>query len=107
VERLIIESTRFSEPSFMNHRILPYLLVFALVLGPIALSASAGAQPTEQPTLLSAAKKKHHPVRQRSVPAGQIACTPLGCQRISPSCHPEPDFDFFGNPTGYDRVVCG
>lgn len=40
-------------------------------------------------------------------PAGQIACTVAGCQRIPPNCHPEMGYNWDGIPTGFDIVVCG
>ena len=88
----------------MIRRTIPILLGFAiaLALGVTVWSPAAGAEPAGE-TLLSAAKK-HHP--ERHPQAGQIACTPAGCHRISPRCHPEPDYDFWGNPTGYDKIVC-
>jgi hypothetical protein len=82
-------------------------LTFACVIGiSLALGApawSTGPAPTDQ-TLLSAKKKHrvHHPRR----PAGQIACTPAGCHRIPPNCHPEAALDFWGNPSGFDRIIC-
>lgn len=39
-------------------------------------------------------------------PAGQIACTVTGCQRIPTNCHPEADYNFDGIPTGFDKIVC-
>jgi hypothetical protein len=54
------------------------------------------------PSPAAAANKSSH----RTSAGGQIACTLTGCQRIPPGCHPEPGFDFRGNPTGYDIIVC-
>jgi hypothetical protein len=90
----------------MKHRTLTYWAVCTLAFGAIAFSPTANAQATGHQTLFSAATKKHHTVHRRGRPAGQFACTPAGCHRIPPNCHPEPDFDFFGNPTGFDRIVC-
>ena len=42
----------------------------------------------------------------RSAQPSQIACTKYGCYAIAPNCRPTTQYDFFGNPTGYDRVVC-
>lgn len=54
-------------------------------------------------TLTFSAAKNASP---RTNADSQIACTPAGCQRIPPGCHPEPGFDFRGNPTGFDVIVC-
>ncbi len=75
-------------------------LAFGLAPSPAAPGASAHTAGT---LTLSAAKK---PDRHGTAASGQIACTPTGCQRIPPDCHPEPGFDFWGNPTGYDVIVC-
>ena len=39
-------------------------------------------------------------------PTGQIACGRYGCVRIPPNCHPEQSYDWRGNPTGSDAIVC-
>jgi len=45
--------------------------------------------------------------KRRAYRSGRkIACTPAGCHPIPRGCYPEPDFDMWGNPTGYDRIVC-
>ena len=49
---------------------------------------------------------KHVAPRRVRQPAGQIACGTYGCVRIPPNCHPEQSFDWRGNPTGSDAVVC-
>ena len=36
----------------------------------------------------------------------KIACTPFGCHPIPRGCYPVTEYDWWGNPTGYDRVVC-
>jgi hypothetical protein len=82
-------------------------IVLACTLGlALALGAPAGsARAASTDATLSAAKKKHrvhHPRR----PAGKIACTPAGCHRIPPGCYPTPGMDFWGNPTGFDRIIC-
>ena len=46
------------------------------------------------------AKRRHYTNGRK------IACTPAGCHPIPLGCYPEPDFDIWGNPTGYDRIVC-
>ena len=47
-------------------------------------------------------KNARRPVRN----GRKIACTPDGCHRIPRGCYPEPAFDFWGNPTGFDKIVC-
>lgn len=51
----------------------------------------------------SAARKKapRHPPQSQ-----HVACTRGGCHPIPPGCHPEIGYDPWGNPTGYDIVVC-
>jgi hypothetical protein len=34
------------------------------------------------------------------------ACTRSGCHPILRGCHIETEYDLWGNPTGYDKVVC-
>ena len=47
-----------------------------------------------------------HASRRLHHPAGQIACGRYGCVRIPPNCHPEQSYDWRGNPTGSDAIVC-
>lgn len=80
-------------------------LAAALVVAVFAITASpqfAGA--SDPVTALSAAKKKQRHVVRRG--GGQIACTVYGCHRISRRCTPTTEFDFWGNPTGFDAVAC-
>jgi hypothetical protein len=42
----------------------------------------------------------------RSAQPSQIACTKYGCHPIPPGCTPTTQYDWWGNPTGYDRIVC-
>ncbi len=51
---------------------------------------------------LSAKKKPRRIVE----PAGQIACTVSGCQRVPPGCHSETAYTFDGIPTRFDMIVC-
>ncbi len=47
--------------------------------------------------------------RQRAVRRGggqQIACTRWGCRPIPRNCRITTEYDFFGNPSGFDAVVC-
>lgn len=84
-------------------------LCAAFALTVFAISAApARAQTAEQAgdpgTSLSAAKKKHRAVRQDG--GGQIACTVYGCHRISRRCTPTTEYNFWGNPTGFDAIAC-
>lgn len=81
-------------------------LFAAGVLTAFAITAlPPAAQASDTATSLSAAKKKQrHVVRQRS--GGQIACTRYGCHRISGRCTPTTEYDFWGNPTGFDAIAC-
>ena len=93
------------------------LLSFAAALiaaGTLAAPAQARdqAQPqaSSRTTSLSAAEKKRRPVRRHRVsrPDGgrQIACTIYGCHPIPRHCQPEVEYDWWGNPTGFDAIVC-
>ena len=46
--------------------------------------------------------KKH----VRMAQPAKIACTKYGCHPIAPNCQPTTQYDWWGNPTGYDRIVC-
>lgn len=80
-------------------------LIAALVIAVFAIASSPPpAQASDPVTALSAAKKKlRHAVRRSG---GQIACTVYGCHRIPRRCTPTTEFDFWGNPTGFDAVAC-
>ena len=83
---------------------LPLLMALALAL--FTEPRAAGAQaPGWYPAPLLIAQKHRQPARQR-VDGRKIACTRFGCSRIPPGCHPEIEFDFFDNPTGYDKIIC-
>ena len=70
-------------------------------------ATQAGAHAAGLGTSLPAAKKKHRVRHPHTVePAGQMACTVTGCQRIPTNCHPEADYNFDGIPTGFDKIVC-
>ena len=56
------------------------------------------------PGIAVAKQSKKHVVRNAQ--PSQIACTKYGCHPIPPGCTPTTQYDFFGNPTGYDRIVC-
>ena len=84
---------------------LPLLAALALAwpaaARPAAAQISAGAPGWHPAPLVVAQKTRYARSRGR-----KIACTPAGCHPIPPGCYPEPAFDFWGNPTGYDKIVC-
>jgi hypothetical protein len=51
---------------------------------------------------------KHHVKRApaRVVQQNKIACTKYGCFPIASRCTPHTQLDFWGNPTGYDQIIC-
>lgn len=56
------------------------------------------------PGAAGAKQKKHH-VTHPAQPA-HVACTKYGCYPIASNCRPTTQFDWWGNPTGYDAIVC-
>ncbi len=85
-----------------------YTLAAIVTAGAVfGLSAPAPAQTLADSVAMPAAKKKP-PVRRHITagPQGQIACTRLGCRHIPPNCHPETEYNWDGNPTGFDKIVC-
>ena len=91
------------------HFALPFVAAFisALALAPIAAPSPAAAQSTVQtsgwqPAPLLVAQRR----RARRYGSRMIACRPGGCFRIPYGCHPEVEYDPWGNPTGYDKIVC-
>lgn len=85
---------------------MPIRLITALALAAFALALlPPPAQANDATATFSAAKKKpRHVVRRGG--GGQIACTVYGCHRISRRCTPTTEYDFWGNPTGFDAVAC-
>ena len=57
------------------------------------------------PEVATAKQTRKHYVTRTAQPA-HIACTKYGCHPIPPGCTPTTQYDFFGNPTGYDRIAC-
>ncbi len=91
------------------HSALPFVaaLVAALALALIAAPVPAAAQGVVQtsgwqPAPLPVAQNK----RTRRYDGRIIACRPGGCFRIPYGCHTETEYDRWGNPTGYDKIVC-
>ncbi len=78
-------------------------LLAALTCALLAMSRPAAAQaPGWQPEPLLVAQKHRRP----RTDGRKIACTPFGCHRIPLGCYPTPEFDFWGMPTGYDKIIC-
>ena len=42
----------------------------------------------------------------RAAQPSQIACTKYGCFPIAPNCQTTTQFNWQGDPTGYDAIVC-
>jgi hypothetical protein len=86
----------------------PSVAVAAMLAIAIACTASmTPAQAGDGVTPSSAAGKKHHAKRARPLSDGhQIACTVLGCHPVPRNCHPVTGYNFWGEPTGFDDIVC-
>lgn len=93
----------------MHREISDMRKVLLLVCGsafPLGFAAvTVRAQPASDGVYVKHRAKHVAPRRVRH-PAGQIACGKYGCVRIPPNCHPQQSFDWWGNPTGSDAVVC-
>jgi hypothetical protein len=77
-------------------------------VSPAAAAASNGASVTVSAKAKTVKKAKKHQARslRRAGAPRYVACTVLGCHPTPPGCHPEVGYDFFGNPTGFDAIVC-
>jgi hypothetical protein len=64
------------------------------------------AQPAPDGAYVAHRAHNHVPPRRVRRSEGQIACGTYGCVRIPPNCHPQQSFDWEGNPTGSDAIVC-
>jgi hypothetical protein len=86
----------------MTRTIACFAAALALTVSPAAATPRADHPVAE----FSAAKraKPHRPVRV--APQRKIACTVFGCHPVPRGCTPVTGFDFWGNPTDYDDVVC-
>jgi len=84
------------------------IFVAAGCLAWAATPTFALAAPDSGSGTVSTAQQKHakpiHAERRRV--AGQVACTPFGCQRIPPNCHPKTTYYWNGDPTGFDGIAC-
>ena len=84
-----------------------FILALAVVI-PAAMAVPAPAAASM--AVPQAATRMLAPIpvaqRHRRSTGRKIACTPAGCHPIPRGCYPEPAFDFWGNPTGFDKIVC-
>ena len=51
-------------------------------------------------------RKKKKKSRRAAQPPQQIACTFFGCRPVPAGCYQREGFDFWGNPTGFDVIIC-
>jgi len=80
------------------------IFTFALSCLTAALASNAVASTTKHRPAHPA--RRHHPAAATAQAPSRIACTVLGCQRITASCNPVPGRTPGGLPTGYDVIVC-
>ena len=90
-----------------TNRVLILVLACALVCGAEAKAASRldGLSAAQAQDLSAATRKKKQGRRAARAPR-RIACTFLGCHPVPAGCYPRAGFDFWGNPTGFDVIVC-
>lgn len=86
------------------------LAAAAFVAAPLTVPAAAAApaaQAASTPVPITVAHWRDRSHR-RPTDRGQrkIACTSSGCHPIPPGCYPRPGYDWWGNPSGYDVIVC-
>lgn len=90
-------------------RTAPALVVAAIAFMPATTAAPASAAGVPV-AVVRAASPVLAPIpvaKRRTYRNGRkIACTPFGCHPIPRGCYPVTEYDWWGNPTGYDRVVC-
>ena len=82
------------------------LVCTALAIVAVPSAASAQAQIQMQATVLQVAAKKKSKAKYRRNDGRRIACFWNGCRPIPAGCTPTPEYDFWGNLTGYDTIVC-
>lgn len=88
-------------------RTAPALIVAVAAFMPAAMAAPAPAAASMAVLQAANPALAPIPVAKRAYRNGRkIACTRYGCHPIPRGCYPTPEFDFWGNPTGYDRIVC-
>lgn len=83
--------------------------VTILLIPFLAAALSLAAAPARADAVAPVAAKKavrHHPRHARAKRAAQVACTVYGCHPIPPNCHPVQGYDFWGNPSAFDDVIC-
>ncbi len=89
-------------------KIAPALVVAVAAFMPAAMATPASA--SVPMAVFQAASPALVPIpvaKRRAYRNGRkIACTPFGCHPIPRGCIPVTEYDWWGNPTGYDRVVC-
>jgi hypothetical protein len=86
----------------MRNRLFSTLLAAALALG-------VGATQVRADTNTPAPAKKvtrHHVRHAHRTYSAQVACTAFGCHPLPPGCHPTQGYDFWGNPSAFDAVIC-
>ena len=54
---------------------------------------------------IATAKQNKKQITRSAQPA-HVACTKYGCFPVAPNCRPQTQLDWWGNPTGYDQIVC-
>lgn len=79
-----------------------FAVVSVLALALVAAPRPAAAQPGWHPAPIPVAQKQRRTQRDSRI----IACRPGGCFRIPLGCYTEAEYDMWGNPTGYDKIIC-
>jgi hypothetical protein len=86
---------------------MPRLLPLTVASATLMFAAPIGATPirthNREATIIHVTVRR---VQRPPQETGPIACTRLGCHHIPAGCHPEMIFNFWGDPTGYEKVVC-
>ncbi|HEX3858934.1 MAG TPA: hypothetical protein VHV58_04985 [Pseudolabrys sp.] len=90
----------------MKRTFVPVLVTAALAFCVMAAPVTAQADTATPAVSARKAPVRHHAKRPRRVQSAQIACTVFGCHPISSRCHPTTEYNFWGNPTGFDAVAC-
>jgi hypothetical protein len=58
------------------------------------------------PGVAGAKQSKKHVAHNAAAQPTHIACTKYGCFPVAANCRPQTQLDWWGNPTGYDQIVC-
>lgn len=93
----------FTLPLFVSMAVVAFAL-----MGPRPAAAQMSAPtvadtPGWRPAPIPVAQKK----KRRPQSGGHIiACRPQGCFPIPYGCHTEVEYDWWDNPTGFDKIVC-